>query len=161
LDYQAVMAIGSLFTSGKLNVERVVALAGSVVSHPRLVKTRVGANLSDLVKGQLKAAKEPRIISGSVLHGRQAVGWSDFLGQFANQVSVIAENRDREFMGWVMPTGNKYSFLNVLLNSLPNSGVASSHFRRPNSGALAPLSRSGCSRMWFLWIFFRPSCCVT
>jgi Na+-transporting NADH:ubiquinone oxidoreductase subunit A len=119
LDYQAVMAIGSLFTSGKLNVERVVALAGSVVSHPRLVKTRVGANLSDLVKGQLKAAKEPRIISGSVLHGRQAVGWSDFLGQFANQVSVIAENRDREFMGWVMPTGNKYSFLNVLLNSLP------------------------------------------
>jgi len=120
LGYQAVIAIGSLFTTGKLNVERVVALAGSLVSHPRLVRTRVGANLSDLVKGQLKTGKEPRVISGSVLHGRQAAGWSDFLGQFANQVSVIAENREREFMGWVMPTGNKYSFLNVLLSSLPN-----------------------------------------
>lgn len=119
LDYQAVIAIGSLFTSGKLNVERVVSLAGSLVSHPRLVKTRVGANLSDLVKGQLKAGKEPRVISGSVLHGRQAEGWSDYLGQFNSQVSVIAENREREFMGWVVPTGSKYSFLNVLLSSLP------------------------------------------
>ena len=117
--YQSVLAIGSLFTTGKLNVERVVALAGSLVAHPRLVKTRVGANLSDLVKGHLKTGKDPRVISGSVLHGRQAEGWSDYLGQFHNQVSVIAENREREFMGWVVPTGNKYSFLNVLLNSLP------------------------------------------
>jgi Na+-transporting NADH:ubiquinone oxidoreductase subunit A len=121
LDYQSVMAIGSLFTTGKLNVERVVSLAGSLVSSPRLVKTRVGANLTDLVKGQLKSGKEPRVISGSVLHGRQAEGWSDFLGRFHNQVSVIPENREREFMGWVIPTGKKYSFLNVLLTSLPQA----------------------------------------
>ncbi len=119
LDYQSVMAIGSLFTTGKLNVERVVSLAGPLVSHPRLVKTRVGANLSDLAKGQLVADQEPRIISGSVLHGHKAEGWSDFLGRFHNQVSVIAENREREFMGWIVPTGHKYSFLNVLLSSLP------------------------------------------
>jgi Na+-transporting NADH:ubiquinone oxidoreductase subunit A len=121
LDYQSVMAIGSLFTTGKLNVERVVSLAGSLVSNPRLVKTRVGANLTDLVKGQLKSGKDPRVISGSVLHGRQAEGWSDFLGRFHNQVSVIPENREREFMGWVVPTGKKYSFLNVLLTSLPQA----------------------------------------
>ncbi len=121
LDYQSVMAIGSLFTTGKLNVERVVSLAGSLVANPRLVKTRVGANLGDLVKGQLKSGKDPRVISGSVLHGRQAEGWSDFLGRFHNQVSVIPENREREFMGWVVPTGKKYSFLNVLLTSLPQA----------------------------------------
>ncbi len=119
LDYQAVIAIGSLFTTGKLNVDRVVALAGSMVNHPRLVKTRAGANLSDLTQGQLKAGKEARVISGSVLHGHQAEGNSDYLGRFHNQVSVIPENHEREFMGWVMPTGNKYSFLNVLLTSLP------------------------------------------
>lgn len=119
LDYQSVMAIGSLFTTGRLNVERVVSLAGSMVSHPRLLKTRAGACLSDLVRGQLKDGDTPRVISGSVLHGRQAEGWSDYLGRFHNQVSVIAENHDREFMGWVAPTGNKYSFLNVLLTSLP------------------------------------------
>ncbi|MCF7969224.1 MAG: NADH:ubiquinone reductase (Na(+)-transporting) subunit A, partial [Methylococcaceae bacterium] len=121
LDYQSVMAIGSLFTTGKLNVDRVVALAGSLVNNPRLVKTRVGASLSDLVKGQLKSGKDPRVISGSVLHGRQAEGWSDYLGRFNNQITVIPENREREFMGWVVPTGKKYSFLNVLLTSLPQA----------------------------------------
>lgn len=119
LNYQSVIAIGALFTAGKLNVERVVSLAGSQVTHPRLVKTRVGANLHDLVKGQLKSGGEDRVISGSVLHGRKAEAWSDFLGHFHNQVTVIPENRDREFMGWVIPTGNKYSFLNVLMSSLP------------------------------------------
>ena len=72
-----------------------------------------------MVKGQLKPNREYRIISGSVLHGRQAEDWADFLGSFHNQVTVVAENREREFMGWVMPTGAKYSFLNVLLTSLP------------------------------------------
>jgi Na+-transporting NADH:ubiquinone oxidoreductase subunit A len=119
LDYQSVIAIGALFTTGKLNVDRVVALAGSLVNHPRLVRTRAGANLRQLVAGQLKEGAEPRLISGSVLHGRQAEGWSDYLGRYHNQVSVIPENREREFMGWVMPTGKKYSFLNVLLSSLP------------------------------------------
>lgn len=119
LDYQAVMAIGTLFTTGKLNVERVVALAGPSVSSPRLVRTRQGACLSDLVKGQLKQAKSARVIGGSILCGRKAEDATDFLGRFHTQVSVIQENHEREFMGWVDPTGKKYSFLNVLLTSLP------------------------------------------
>ena len=119
LDYQSVIAIGALFTSGKLSVERVVSLAGSMITHPRLVRTRVGASLGDLIRGQVKDGKEVRVISGSVLFGRQAEGWSDYLGRFSNQVTVIAENREREFMGWINPMGNKFSFLNVLMSSLP------------------------------------------
>jgi Na+-transporting NADH:ubiquinone oxidoreductase subunit A len=80
----------------------------------------VGANLGDLVHGQLESGKEARVISGSVLCGRAAnEDWSEFLGLFHNQVSVIAEGREREFMGWVIPSRKKYSFLNVLLSSLP------------------------------------------
>lgn len=119
LDYQAVIAIGSLFTTGKLSVERVVSLAGPLASSPRLVKTRVGANLCDLVEGQIKGSAEARIISGSVLHGRTAAGGAEYLGRFHHQVTVVAENREREFMGWIIPTGKKFSFLNVLLTSLP------------------------------------------
>jgi Na+-transporting NADH:ubiquinone oxidoreductase subunit A len=69
LDYQAVIAIGALFTTGKLNVERVVALAGPSVKNPRLVRTRVGANLSDLTTGELEEGVESRVVSGSVLYG--------------------------------------------------------------------------------------------
>ncbi|TAN50519.1 MAG: Na(+)-translocating NADH-quinone reductase subunit A [Methylococcaceae bacterium] len=119
LDYQAVIAIGSLFTTGQLNVERVVALAGPLVSKPRLLRTRVGACLSQLVAGQLQEGKEARVISGSVLHGRKAEGWADFLGPYHNQVSVVEEGRHREFIGWLEPGENKFSALNVMLSSLP------------------------------------------
>lgn len=120
LDYQAVMAIGSLFTTGKLNVERVVALSGPLIVSPRLVKTRVGANLCDLVAGEIKGSQSARVVSGSVLHGHQASDGAEYLGRFHHQVTVLLENREREFMGWVVPTGKKFSFLNVLLTSLPS-----------------------------------------
>lgn len=119
LDYQTVIAIGALFTTGKLNVERVVSLAGPLVSKPRLVRTRVGACLSELTAGQLAAGKEARVISGSVLHGRKAEAWADFLGPFHNQVSVVEEGRQRELIGWLEPGKNKFSALNVMLSSLP------------------------------------------
>ena len=41
--YQDVVAMGRLFETGELAVERVAALAGPAVSHPRLVRTRLGA----------------------------------------------------------------------------------------------------------------------
>jgi Na+-transporting NADH:ubiquinone oxidoreductase subunit A len=139
LGYQDVIAIGALFTTGRLNVERVVSLAGTLVVRPRLVRTRVGACLSDLVGDETLAGvrhlreeligeagsdngasdKEARVISGSVLHGRKAEGWADYLGRHHNQVTIIEEGREREFMGWIIPSREKFSFLNVLLSSLP------------------------------------------
>lgn len=119
LDYQSVMAIGALFTTGRLNVERVVSLAGPAVGRPRLVRTRVGANLCDLTYNQISSTKETRVISGSPLHGRKSEEWASFLGYFHRQVTVLEENHERELMGWIIPHRNKFSFLNVLLSSLP------------------------------------------
>ena len=119
LDYQSVIAIGALFTTGLLDVRRIVSLAGPLVSKPRLLRTRVGANLCDLVEDQIDTSKEARVVSGSILNGRKAEGWSAYLGPFHNQVSVLEEGRQREFFGWIVPSREKYSFLNVLLSSLP------------------------------------------
>ncbi len=119
LDYQSVIAIGNLFTTGQLDILRIVSLAGPLVNKPRLVRTRVGANLCDLVKDQIDVSKEARVISGSVLNGRNAEGWAAYLGCYHNQVSVLEEGRHREFFGWIVPSREKYSFLNVLLSSLP------------------------------------------
>jgi Na+-transporting NADH:ubiquinone oxidoreductase subunit A len=116
IDYQAVIAIGALFTTGKLNVERVVSLAGPTVKNPRLVRTRVGANLQDLVAGELQDV-ENRVISGSVLYGHQAAGPVDYLGANSLQVSVLKEGRDRELFGWIVPGTQKYSALNVYVSS--------------------------------------------
>ncbi len=117
IDYQSVIAIGKLFTTGKLDVERVVSLAGPAVKNPRLVKTRVGANTDDLVKGELVETVENRVISGSVLFGQEAADWASYLGYYSNQVSVLAEGRQRELFGWIVPGKNKYSALNVYTSS--------------------------------------------
>ncbi len=116
IDYQSVMAIGALFTTGKINVERVVSLAGPTVKKPRLLKTRVGACLQDLVNGELEDC-ENRVVSGSVLYGHEAADAFNYLGAYALQVSVLQEGREREFFGWIVPGKDKYSAMNVYTSS--------------------------------------------
>ncbi|MSS76147.1 MAG: Na(+)-translocating NADH-quinone reductase subunit A [Methyloglobulus sp.] len=116
VDYQAVMAIGALFTTGNLNVERVISLAGPTVKKPRLIRTRVGANTDDLVAGELTDV-ENRVISGSVLYGHQASAWASYLGCYHLQISALQEGRARELFGWIVPGKDKYSALDVYIKS--------------------------------------------
>ncbi|MCW9733039.1 Na(+)-translocating NADH-quinone reductase subunit A [Avibacterium sp. 20-15] len=114
LNYQDVIAIGKLFTTGELFTDRVVALAGPQVKNPRLIRTQLGANLAQLTQGELKEG-ENRIISGSVLSGHKAEGALAYLGRYALQVSVLVEGREKEFLGWIMPGANKYSITRTVL----------------------------------------------
>jgi Na+-transporting NADH:ubiquinone oxidoreductase subunit A len=115
--YQDVIAVGELFVSGELRVERIVSLAGPAVLRPRLLRTRLGANTEDLVRGEL-IGEECRVLSGSVFSGRRAAGWACFLGRYHNQLSVLREDRERKLFGWLSPGADKYSAANVFLSSL-------------------------------------------
>ncbi|HEQ1858956.1 TPA: Na(+)-translocating NADH-quinone reductase subunit A [Providencia alcalifaciens] len=108
LNYQDVIAIGKLFTTGHLYTDRVVSVAGPQVEKPRLLRTRLGADLYELTQGQLKSG-ENRIISGSVLWGVTCDDAHHYLGRFHNQVSVLAEGREKELFGWIMPGVNKFT----------------------------------------------------
>lgn len=118
IGYQDVIAAGRLFTTGRLNPERIISLAGSGIRDPRLVRTIMGAASNDLVLGNIDTKPELRVISGSVLSGQHAVGNTGFLGRFHNQLTVIEEGRQREFMGWVSPGKNKFSATRAFLSSL-------------------------------------------
>lgn len=117
IGYQDVIAVGKLFTTGKLFTDRVVALAGPQVSAPTLLRTRVGADLEELTAGRLVSG-DNRVISGSILNGRNASGAFAYLGRYASQVSVLLEGREREFMGWVAPGSEKFSVLNMFASAL-------------------------------------------
>lgn len=117
INYQDVIAIGKLFTTGKLWVERIIALGGPIVNKPRLLKTRLGANTEELVQDEVQNVQS-RIISGSVLHGQTATNWAAYLGRFHNQISVIAEGNEREFLGWIKPGTKKFSALNVFISKV-------------------------------------------
>ena len=114
--YQDVIAVGYLFLNGELYTDRVVALAGPQIERPRLMRTRVGADLQALTAGEL-AAGDVRIISGSVLGGRSVQSDSAYLGRYHNQVTALAEGRDRDFMGWLSPGARKHSVMGIYLSS--------------------------------------------
>ena len=115
--YQDVAAIGRLFSTGELDVERVVALAGPGVSRPRLLRTRLGGATDELVRGELASGNQ-RVVSGSVLDGRTAAGdVHGYLGRYHLQVSVLAEAGERELLGWIVPGADKFSVWGVVLGA--------------------------------------------
>ena len=114
INAQDVIAIAKFFKTGRINVERVVALAGTSVKNPRLVTTRLGASLTDLTENELDD-KGHRIISGSVLSGHKAEHPENYLGRYHQQVSVIPETHERKFLGWMSLNPRLYSVMNVVL----------------------------------------------
>ncbi len=108
INYQDVIAVGRLFTTGRLYLERVISMAGPAMKNPRLIRSRLGAAVDELVAGEL-SRDNVRLISGSVLSGRQASGGYAFLGRPHLQVSAIAEGREREFLGWALAGFNRFS----------------------------------------------------
>jgi len=100
IGYQDVIAAGRLFADGRLAVERVVALGGPAVRRPRLLRTRLGAALDDLTSAEL-AQDGVRVISGSVLSGKRAMGpVFGYLGRGDVQVSVLRESARTEIPAW-------------------------------------------------------------
>ena len=103
-----VAIIGRLFTSGKFDARKIIALAGSEVEKPAYYKTILGAKIGCLVNGKLKNQVHQRIISGNVLTGYK-VSEDGYLGYYNNMVTVIPEGDKYEFLGWATPGFNKFS----------------------------------------------------
>ena len=102
-----VAIIGDLFLTGKLNLQRTVALAGTGFNKPSYVNVTVGAQMSDVVANNLKDGNY-RIISGDVLTGDKK-SKDGFLGFYSNTVTAIPEGDDYDFFGWNIPRPNKFS----------------------------------------------------
>ena len=121
ISYQDVIAIGKLFVTGHLDTSRIIALAGPNVLSPRLIETELGADINELVSDSLKEGLN-RVISGSILNGTVAEGASAYLGRYDNQISVIDEDRERRFMGWIVPGSDRFSKMNIYVSSLFGRG---------------------------------------
>lgn len=116
LNYQDVIAIGKLFDTGILTTDRVVSLAGPSVKNPRLLQTRLGAKVSELLAGEL-IGDHNRIVAGSVLCGVKVQPPLDYLNRYALQISVLEEGDKREFLGWQQPGFNKFSLTRAFAGS--------------------------------------------
>jgi Na+-transporting NADH:ubiquinone oxidoreductase subunit A len=119
INYQDVIAFGELFLTGELPIEKIVSLAGPQVTNPRLIKTRIGACTDELCAGEL-TQRDNRVISGSIINGREAVGPFAYLGRYHNQISVVSETNksDRQFMNWLNPGPRRFSKIPLFISSL-------------------------------------------
>lgn len=140
LGYQDVLRIGHLFARGRLDTEQVVSLAGPLVRSPRVLRTRLGASTTSLTRDELLEG-EARVISGSVLAGKRAMGEPfGYLGRFDRQLTVIAEGRERRFLGWTAPGLRRFSALPTFLSSfLPKRDHALTSTTNGSRRAMVPI----------------------
>ena len=123
LNYQDVIAIGCLFTEGRLMTDRVISIGGPLVAEPKLYTTRIGACLEPLLTEDVmddaydEGKVDARIVSGSVLNGRTSEGFAKYLGRFHLQISVLEEGTHREFLGWQRPGLEKFSVSGAFVGS--------------------------------------------
>ena len=109
VDPAAVIFIGRLFNTGKVDLRRVIAVAGSEVKTPSYVETLVGTSLGAVLEGRLKATEHVRIINGNPLTGRKST-LEDYIGVHTSEVTAIPEGDDNnELLGWILPRVNQYS----------------------------------------------------
>ena len=149
LGYQDVVMFGRLFETGGLDVSRLIALGGPPVRRPRLLHTRLGASIDDLVREELDGGDgrdthddvEHRLISGSVLSGRSSRGdIHGYLGRYHQQVSVLRENRTREFMGWLGPGFGTFSTIRTFVSAwLPGRRFAFTTTTYGSPRAIVPI----------------------
>ena len=120
INYQDVCMLGSFLQTGTLDTRRIVSLAGPIVDKPRLLQTRLGVDIAELIDGEYTLNQldpdrpvDVRPISGSVLCGRTARDPHHYLGRYHHQISVLEEGTTREFLGWQGPGFDKYSVTKV------------------------------------------------
>lgn len=114
--YQDVIAIGNLFLNGSIDNSRVVAIAGPQVKEPRLVRTQIGACLSETTDGELKSGNN-RIISGSVFGGRGSRDVTDYLGRFHCQISVLENDSSRPMIHYLRLGAEYHSVKRTYISS--------------------------------------------
>ena len=135
---QDVAAIGKLFTTGRLDPERIVSMAGPSVLRPRLVRTRLGASLSELMTGET-AENNHRIVSGSVFSGRTAAGAFAYLGRYHQQVTALPAGGERRLLGWLSSAGPLYSVKNILLPRFSGRRLAFNTSQNGSERAIFPV----------------------
>ncbi len=109
VDPTAVIFFGRLFNTGKVNLTRTVAVAGSEVKQPAYVDALVGTPIAVITNNNIDDARKLRIINGNPLTGRQCT-LEDYLGAHTSEVTVIPEGDDKnELLGWILPRFKQFS----------------------------------------------------
>ena len=105
----SVIFFGRLFLTGRVDLTRTVAVAGSEITSPEYVDVLVGTPLNHILNGKLNSTEHIRLINGNPLTGK-ITDMADYLGAHTSEVTAIPEgdNAD-EMFGWMLPRTKQFS----------------------------------------------------
>jgi Na+-transporting NADH:ubiquinone oxidoreductase subunit A len=105
VNVQDVVLMGRLVMGKKLDMTKVIAVAGSEAQKPCYMRIIAGAAVESIVG---KVSENVRIISGDVLTG-VATAKDGYISANANMLSLIPEGNVYELLGWAMPRFHRFS----------------------------------------------------
>ncbi|MFR9503762.1 MAG: Na(+)-translocating NADH-quinone reductase subunit A [Rikenellaceae bacterium] len=111
INVQDLAIVGRLFSTGKVDMTKIVAVTGSEVVEPKYYQIISGAPVASMLQGGVKEQKDDekvRVISGNVLTGTK-IAMDSFITFYANQLTLIPEGDTYELLGWIMPRFGKFS----------------------------------------------------
>ena len=111
-----VAMIGTLFTEGKYDASRLVAVGGPEVEAPQYFKSFLGASISEMIEAAGLRKEHVRYVSGHLLNG-DTITKDNFLGMHDNTLSVIEEGDKFEFFGWQLPATPRPSLSRTFLST--------------------------------------------
>ncbi len=112
-----VVLLGRLFLDGTIPTSRIVSLGGPLVKEEARHHYRIhaGGELGGLLKESL-TDEAARVLDGDILSG-VAIEEDAHLRFGQSAITVIKEDKERNFIGWTMPGFNQYSFMRLVASS--------------------------------------------
>lgn len=109
VDPASVIFFGRLFQTGRVDLRKKIAVAGSEIKTPAYFEVQVGTPLRNVLADRLRNTHDVRIINGNPLTGRKAT-LEDFVGAHTSEVTVIPEGAHTdEMLGWILPRTKQFS----------------------------------------------------
>ena len=105
VNIQDVALMGRLVLGGKLDMTKIIAVAGSEAQAPKYKRIIAGASIESIV-GKVDA--RVRVISGDVLSGVKSEA-DGYISANANMLTLIPEGDVYELLGWAMPRFHRFS----------------------------------------------------
>ncbi len=117
LGVQEVISLGNMFENRAFDGSRIISLTGNLLKDPAHVRTYLGANIGDLLNGQIDGDDKYRAVSGDLLSGDEKTG-DQFVNFYDDQVSVVKEGDHYEMFGWLSPFAVKPSISPAIPSSI-------------------------------------------
>lgn len=109
IDPTAVIFFGRLFLTGKVDLRRIIGIAGANATKTGFAEVIIGQSISSILAGKYDENSNSRIINGNPLTGKIS-SKNDYLLPHTSEITIIPEgDKNDEFLGWILPRTNQLS----------------------------------------------------